>query len=110
MPYLHEIPWDRLPKSAPLVGKNYEPGGPKLTSTREWNRTWKKLNDLIGLPREYKFYSLRDSGLIYLAEKGIPIHHVMEQAGHSSLKTTSLYFKHANVKRVDQIGDLEPGF
>jgi site-specific recombinase XerD len=110
MPYMHEIPWDRIGKHLPLVGKSFAPGAKKLSETREWTRTWRKMGAAIGLPMEYQFYSLRDSGIVYMIEQGVPLNLVMQQAGHADLHTTSKYVKHANVKRVDQIGDVEPGF
>jgi integrase len=110
LPYLHEIPWGEMQKNLPLVGKKFAPGANKLTETREWARSWRKMGAVIGLPKEYQFYSLRDSGIVYLIEQGVPINLVMQQAGHADLHTTTRYVKHANVKRIDEIGDLRAGF
>lgn len=49
----------------------------------------KKLN----MPLEYKFYSWKHTGLVEADEAGIPIKAISNQAGHSSINTTNIYFR-----------------
>lgn len=75
-----------------------------------FTKKWDKLRDLLGLDKEMKLYSLRDSGIIQMLNDGISPEEVMRQADHSSLEMTTVYTKHANPKGSDQIKSRGTGF
>ena len=79
-----------------LFGENYnnynfQPSSEKMDSrkiARFWNR---RVRVECHLPLEVQFYSLKDTGITTMLNKGIPINQVQKQADHSSVAITALY-------------------
>lgn len=56
---------------------------------------WEKLRKALKLRKEWKFYSLKDSGITAMLRDNIPAIEVRDQARHSSLSITEIYTDHA---------------
>jgi integrase len=72
---------------------NYEDfeTGTKNATAKQITYNWIKLKIELGLPNEYDFYSLKDTGITKLLEAGIPIIKVRDQARHHDIKITEKY-------------------
>ena len=81
----------RLPKDWYLFSERCRPGATKLHS-RMFRDRWTRLRKRLKLPKEYQFYSLKDSGIRDLANaEGIVI--ARDQARHSSVAITNKYLQ-----------------
>lgn len=81
----------RCPKDWYLFSKRCCPGKEKLQS-RMFRDRWARLRKRLGLPKDYQFYSLKDSGIRDLANvEGIVI--ARDQARHSSIAITNKYLQ-----------------
>lgn len=77
----------RSPKDWYLFSVRCRPGVTKLNS-RMFRERWARLRKRLDLPKEYQFYSLKDSGIRDLANsEGIVI--ARDQARHSSVAVTN---------------------
>ena len=110
MPYLLALPWSELSGDDFIVGADFRPGRIQMADARPYTLCWKQLRKELKMPKEYQFYSLRDSGIVYMIDSGISLNHVMKQAAHASLHTTTKYVKFANQNAVPQIKALKKGF
>lgn len=77
----------------------YRPGKKMLASTRIAER-WAVMRAELGLPNEYQFYSLKDTGITEMLENGVPAKYVKELADHHSLEMTEKYTHRSNAKRI----------
>lgn len=105
MPVLREFFETHEPKATDYLFSDHRtflPGRAHLDS-REFSRRWAKLRGPLNLPMAYKFYSLKDTGIVEMLEAGTPVHEVMHQARHSSLEVTSEYLKYLSAGRNDQL-------
>lgn len=68
----------------------FEPG-PKQMNPRKISDFWYKLRKRLNFPKEYQFYSLKDTGITENFEKGIPAIKIRNQARHENISTTELY-------------------
>ena len=81
----------RSPKDWYLFSVRCRPGATKLNS-RMFRERWARLRKRLDLPKEYQFYSLKDSGIRDLANaEGIVI--ARDQARHSSVAVTNKYLQ-----------------
>lgn len=81
----------RSPKDWYLFSVRCRPGATKLNS-RMFRECWARLRKRLDLPKEYQFYSLKDSGIRDLANsEGIVI--ARDQARHSSVAVTNKYLQ-----------------
>ena len=81
----------RSPKDWYLFSVRCRPGAKKLNS-RMFRDRWARLRKRLDLPKEYQFYSLKDSGIRDLANsEGIVI--ARDQARHSSVAVTNKYLQ-----------------
>lgn len=81
----------RAPKDWYLFSNRLRPGSVKLES-RMFRDRWARLRRRLNLPKEYQFYSLKDSGIRDLANaEGIVI--ARDQARHSSIAVTNKYLQ-----------------
>ena len=81
----------RSPKDWYLFSMRCRPGATKLHS-RMFRDRWARLRKRLDLPKEYQFYSLKDSGIRDLANaEGIVI--ARDQARHSSVAVTNKYLQ-----------------
>lgn len=90
-----------------LFDCNFNPGIEKLTPSKI-NHRWTKYRKKMKLGKEFKFYSLKDTGITDLLIAGVPSIKVRDQARHSSLKITELYTPRiANCDLVVQNANFE---
>lgn len=82
-----------------IFSLNYKPG-PVMINTRVSGKTWAYMRDYLGLPKEYQFYSLKDTGITEMLEAGVPAKLVKELADHSSLEMTERYVHKSNAKKM----------
>jgi len=61
------------------------------------------MRNVIKIPKEMQFYSLRDSGITQMIKNNISLEQIRDQADHSSLEITNIYTKHANGKASEDI-------
>ena len=88
---MRELHTLRTPKDWYLFSYRLRPGATKLDS-RMFRDRWVRLRKHLGLPKEYQFYSLKDSGIRDLAnDAGIVI--ARDQARHSSIAVTNKYLQ-----------------
>lgn len=88
---MRELGTLRAPKEWYLFSCRLRPGNVKLDS-RMFRDRWARLRRRLNIPREYQFYSLKDSGIRDLANNaGIVI--ARDQARHSSIAVTNKYLQ-----------------
>lgn len=71
---------------------NFMPGLNRL-SYHSIGYEWNKMKKEIGLPKEYQWYSLKDTGIEDLLHQGTPLLEVQRQCRHSDIKMTQKYIK-----------------
>lgn len=62
---------------------------------------WDNLRKPLGLRREWKFYSLKDTGITAMLKAKLPTIEVRDQARHSSLSITEIYTEHSDEVNPD---------
>lgn len=67
---------------------------------------WEKLRKALRLRKEWKFYSLKDTGITAMLRDNMPAIEVRDQARHSSLSITEMYTDHTGHVNPD-ILDLD---
>lgn len=88
---MRELGTLRAPKEWYIFSCRLRPGATKLDA-RMFRDRWARLRKRLGLPKEYQFYSLKDSGIRDLANSaGIVI--ARDQARHSSIAVTNKYLQ-----------------
>lgn len=88
---MRELGTLKAPKEWYLFSCRLRPGTVKLDS-RMFRDRWARLRKRLAIPREYQFYSLKDSGIRDLANSaGIVI--ARDQARHSSIAVTNKYLQ-----------------
>jgi integrase len=102
MNYLKALKIETISKEDYIFSSNFKPGK-KLIDSRNVGREWTKLRNALKFPKEYQFYSLKDSGIVQMLMDGISPIEVRNQAGHSSLEQTNEYAKYANPTGSEQI-------
>lgn len=73
-----------------LFSKDFMPGE-EYRWPRQFCDAWKAMAKILGFPSEYKFYSLKDTGITDLIKEGTDLIAVRDQARHYSLEMTDLY-------------------
>lgn len=88
---MRELGTLRAPKDWYLFSNRLHPGKVRLDS-RAFRDRWARLRRRLAIPKEYQFYSLKDSGIRDLANSaGIVI--ARDQARHSSIAVTNKYLQ-----------------
>lgn len=98
------------PSSFYIFSEGFRPGA-EYCSERDYRDYWKNVvAPALHFPSEYKFYSLKDSGITAMLRAGLDALSVKEQARHSSLQITDAYtpreVKKANPALRNYRGDL----
>lgn len=88
-----------LPPKYYIFSTGYKPGT-KLLTTRETGKTWSTMRNKLNMPKEYQFYSLKDTGITDMLEKGVPPKYVKELADHSSLEMTEKYLHKSTAHEI----------
>lgn len=107
--YLRNLDLDNEDPDHYLFSVELKPGTHRI-DPRRVARYWQRLRDNINLPKNYQFYSLRDSGIIQKIKDGIPIDEIMYQADHHSLETTNVYVRIANPEVFENVRDKASKF
>jgi integrase len=92
----HEWHLQDCDKDLYIFGKNGKPGTVvigKNSLRYRFNTIRKKL----GMPLEYKLYSMKHTGATMLAEQGEPIINIRDHLGHTSIATTEHYLNRHGV-------------
>jgi len=74
-----------------VFSKNLFKTGPEQLKPKKITDTWSQLQQILGIPKEFQFYSLKDTGITDLFELGISPLKIRDQARHSDLKQTERY-------------------
>ena len=82
--------------------------GSKKMCSREIARFW---NDVVRPGCEFsmdlQFYSLKDTGISNMAESGIPLTFVQQQADHSSVAVTEIYISHSKCRAQEELKEVD---
>ena len=74
-----------------LFSQKFRPG-PTMIRTAKFARYWKeKVKTSLCLGKEYKFYSLKDTGITNMLKANTDLLSVRDQARHSSVEMTNIY-------------------
>ena len=85
-----DLEFFNAPSSYYIFSTGFRPG-PKLCSERAFRNFWNNtIVPALNFPKEYKFYSLKDSGITEML-RVVDTLSVKEQARHSSLLITDAY-------------------
>lgn len=84
----------------------YRPGKKPMAPTRISER-WSEMRDALHLPKEYQFYSLKDTGITEMLEAGVAPKYVKELADHHSLEMTEKYTHRSNAKKIMEATKLD---
>jgi integrase len=75
-----------------VFGKGGMPGKVPWSENTLRNQ-FNKYRDNLKMPKTYKLYSSKHTGITRLAESGMPLHIIMEHARHTNLGVTQAYIK-----------------
>jgi integrase len=75
-----------------VFGKGGCPG-PVAIGKNKLSYKFRKIRIKLKMPTEYKFYSWKHTGMVEADEAGLPIKAISNQAGHTSINTTNIYFQ-----------------
>ncbi|TCP42602.1 phage integrase family protein [Tamaricihabitans halophyticus] len=92
---------DRDPEARLFTGPR---GGRITTAVLRDATSWDTVVTRLGY-EHLRRHDLRHTGLTWLADAGVPVHHLRKIAGHSSLTTTQRYL-HPNRQSVTDAGHL----
>ncbi len=92
-----------------LIGPGFVPGDRSLT-TKAFNKKWIKMRETTGIAETIQLYSLRDSGLTGMFDKGADANTVKQAADHHDLKITSIYCNHVDKELVSKVRKYTPKF
>jgi site-specific recombinase XerD len=84
--------------------------GRKHMDSRKFAKYWEKIRLKFKFGLEYKFYSLKDTGIIDLLESGVSIEDVRGQADHHDISVTGIYARQVKSKGSDQIREKAKQF
>jgi integrase len=89
--YLNRV-WhiETYDKELYVFGRNGEPGILPLGKNTLRDR-FNRIKNRLGLPVYYKFYSMKHTGAVTLAELGVPIIDIRDHLGHTKIETTEIY-------------------
>lgn len=74
-----------------LFSKNDFKTGTEQLKPKKISDTWSLLQKHLGMPKEFQFYSLKDTGITDLFNLGLSPLKIRDQARHSDLKITEMY-------------------
>jgi len=102
--------WNQKPDYF-LIGFN-EDLAPDVRAVNKsyFQKSWERMRNATGLPKEMQLYSLRDTGLTDLLHAGVDPLTVQHHADHSSLDIQAIYTRHHDPHVVDKIYNNAPAF
>lgn len=80
-----------------VFSKGFKPGTTQITP-KQFRDAWGKLKRPCALKPQYKFYSLKDTGITEMLDNKMPNLYVRDQARHSNLAITDIYTRKAGTK------------
>ncbi len=89
-------------------GYNFKSGSKPL-EPKKISDTWKKYQKRFGFGSQFQFYSLKDTGITEMLQKGVPAIIVRDQARHHDIRITEGYTAR-NIKADKTILDLDFDF
>lgn len=78
-----------------IFSYNLRPGSIEI-DPKHFRDHWDNLRKALGLHKEWKFYSLKDTGITAMLKDKLPSIEVRDQARHSSLAITEIYTEHSD--------------
>lgn len=69
-----------------------KPGNVEI-NPKHFRDHWENVRHALGLKKEWKFYSLKDTGITEMCDKDVAPRSVKDQARHSSLAITDIYLE-----------------
>ena len=88
-----------------LFSVNLHPGREQI-DTKLFRDRWAKVSRALNLKREWKFYSLKDTGITEMCDNNVAAITVRDQARHSSLAVTDIYTRRS-AKAKPEIIELD---
>lgn len=86
-----DLEYFNAPSTYYIFSKDFRPG-PEWVNEKTYRDFWsRKIRPALKFPKEYKFYSLKDTGITAMLRAGYDTLSVKEQARHSSLLMTDIY-------------------
>jgi site-specific recombinase XerD len=94
-----------------LFGKNKKLDPDSSPANKSYfQKSWERMRNATGLPKEMQLYSLRDTGLTDLLHAGIDQLTVQHHADHSSLAIQNIYTDHYDSGLNEKIYTMAPKF
>lgn len=91
--YALELGIFSAPMSDFIFSYNLKPGNIEI-DPKHFRDHWENVRKALGLKPEWKFYSLKDTGITAMLKAKMPAIEVRDQARHSSLAITEIYTDH----------------
>ena len=88
-----------------LFGRGFLPSENRQDA-RHFTYEFNKVREVLGFPKSYMFYSLKDSGLRDISN-AVGVEVAQKQARHSSIQTTNMYLQGRGMKVYDVLADFE---
>lgn len=88
-----------------LFSYKFKPGDAKRDS-RQFTERWDKVRDELKFPRNYQFYSLKDTGITDIINK-VGLNFAKDPARHSSVAVTNNYASKEQMKAHPELYDFE---
>ncbi len=107
--YMIEIDLFQHPQSYYIFSMNNLRPGLEQIDPRVFRYHWDCMKPALKLRKEWKFYSLKDTGITEMLDNNQTSISVRDQARHSSLAITEIYTRHgrkANADLIDYEGSL----
>lgn len=82
------------PETDFIFSSNLRPGTQEI-DPKIFRDHWEKLRKALHMRKEWKFYSLKDTGITAMLKAKMPAIDVRDQARHSSLSITEIYTDHS---------------
>lgn len=87
---LINLNYPEYPSAYYLCSRDFKPGEEKLHAPRISER-FRKVADLLKFPKDYQFYSLKDTGNTHMEESGISGPAIRDQAGWKTMQMRDTY-------------------
>jgi integrase len=81
--------------------------GRKMLAPKKISDEWVKVRKALNLPKQYQWYSLKDSGITNMLRAGVPPIAVRDQARHHSIVQTEAYTPKEIIKANTDIKSVE---
>lgn len=93
--YAVELGIFKAPMGDFIFSRGLKPGNQEI-DPKHFRDHWEKVRKALGLKKEWKFYSLKDTGITEMLKHQVAPIEVRDQARHSSLAITEIYTDRTN--------------